>query len=80
MEKQVRAQRAPPACYTLWFCTVYTWSFSILENKRGKKRGEAKERTGKEAAKGGGEEETQRGGETKAEGGWKTEETVWKRD
>lgn len=55
---------------------LYTLFFSTLENKRGKKRGEAKERAGKEAAKRGREEETQRGRETKAEGGRKAEETL----
>lgn len=67
-------------CYTLWFCTVYPWFFSILENKRGKKRGEAKKGTGKEATEGGGEAKAQRRGETKAKGGWKAKEALWKGD
>lgn len=74
LEKQVRA---PSHFYTLRFYTVCTSSFlSILENKRGKKRREAEERTGKEAAEGRGEEETQRRGETKAEGGRKAEKAL----
>ncbi len=62
------------------YCIYMICTWWIVENKRGKKRGEAKEGTGKEATEGGGEAEAERRGEKKAKGGWKAKEALWKGD